>query len=253
MLLFWTEIKWTSRDCVEQHLQTYFHPLFLSNWLIMLVQLFFSTLQLQKAKQKSLWHYILSKNHRYFCSLCSSYWFWKWSSAFPLQVKYSEMQCFLSDYCSISSYSNLKSLQKCFNNKHTNIFSSLCSEKINQIPGVFLWHTLYKATREKAERVMTIKAMTMGRITPARHAEHHFNLLFASAQALIYQGERLLAPAPFIPWWYLHPGFSRFSTCPSGTCYWINLISGWQQGLPLVWVVFKVYKNCPIAETIFLY
>lgn len=103
LLLFWTKIKWTSRDCAEQHLQTYFHSLFLSNWLIMLVQLFFSSLQLQKVKQKSLRHYIFSKKSQIFLLPLFFLLILKIKCCFPTSGKFSEMQCFLSDYCSISS------------------------------------------------------------------------------------------------------------------------------------------------------
>lgn len=98
---------------------------------------------------------------------------------------------------------------------------------------------------------MTIRVMTMDRITPARETEHHLNHLFASAQALVHQrGSWPQHPSPHgDAFTQVSAGFS--STCRGGTC--VILFNGWLQGLPLVWVVLKVYKNCPIAETISLY
>lgn len=68
----------------------------------------------------------------------------------------------------------VKLIQKrSFNNKKDIDFPSP-AEKANQIPGVFFWHILYKATSEKTERVMTIRVMTIGKITSAKEGEHNF-------------------------------------------------------------------------------
>lgn len=69
----------------------------------------------------------------------------------------------------------LKRPWRSFNNiRHTDLPSPPRKQKVNQIPGAFFWHILYRATSEKTERVMTIKVMTTGKIMPAKEGEHNF-------------------------------------------------------------------------------